>query len=296
MTTMADLETEWRESLTPKTEREPETMLQHMWAHEGYVVQRGLLDDDELVDPYLREWWAYNGLRDDVEPGDEEAFTPQSWKRPGGWPYATPYMKHEALRRIVCDPRIARTLEELIGEPAGVHLNLTGWVSTTRDWHRDQYLNEPGVGDFYVAVWIALDTIFEDAGPFEFIPGSHKAKPIDQTKMREALGADGRSPEWPAHSERILTPLFEEEVVKPARASGRVKTFLGKKGDVLFWHGRLLHRGSTPTNIARPRRGLIAHYSGIDHRPDMPRAVQHEAGGWFFPLTGGQPTKYKEHG
>jgi hypothetical protein len=31
------------------------------------------------------------------------------------------------------------------------------------------------------------------------------------------------------------------------------------------------------------RRALIAHYSGINHRQDMPAARQH-GGGWYFPV------------
>lgn len=283
---LSDLEEEWPETLTPKTEREPQTMRQRQWAEHGFIIERDVFDEDTLV-AYEQEWLAYNG----GDPSEVVLGDPRTYTRPGGWPYATPYMKHDALRRVVCDGRLGAILAELTGEPMGAHLNLTGWVSTRRDWHRDQYLNEPGVGDFYTAVWIALDTVHVDAGPFEFIAGSHKAPPISQTKMRAALGADGYGPDWPTHSERILTPLFDESVQR-ARASGRIDRFMAKRGEVLIWHGRLLHRGSTPNDPTMERRALIAHYSGVNHRPDMPRAVQHEAGGWFFPLATTQPTAY----
>jgi hypothetical protein len=35
-----------------------------------------------------------------------------------------------------------------------------------------------------------------------------------------------------------------------------------------------------------PRKSLIAHYSGINHRQDMPTAKSHN-GGWYFPIEGG---------
>ena len=56
-----------------------------------------------------------------------------------------------------------------------------------------------------------------------------------------------------------------------------------KKGDVLFWHPRLLHRGSTPNDFNLERRALISHYSGINHRPDFPTAVP-VGKGWIFPI------------
>jgi hypothetical protein len=265
-----ELTEEWPDELTPLPERNPLTPRQHAWASFGVVVERDVIAEEALT-AYEHEWLAYN------------------YESPGGWDYATPYMDYFALRRVVCDGNLARILEELTGEPMGVHLNLTGWTSTRRNWHRDQYLNEPYVGGFYAAVWLALDTVHPDAGPFEFIPHSHQGKPISQQKIRVALGEYGRGDDWPTQSERVLTPLFEDEITKTGE---KKKQFLPKRGEILIWHGRLLHRGSVPRDPTLERRSLIAHYSGIHHRPDMPPAVQHIAGGWYFPLTGRTPTGY----
>lgn len=35
------------------------------------------------------------------------------------------------------------------------------------------------------------------------------------------------------------------------------------------------------------RPAFIAHLSGVTHRPDMPAALPHKAGGWYFPIEGG---------
>ena len=269
-----DLAEEWAPEATPETERHPDTIRQQAWADDGVVIydrRKVGLVADEAMTAYEVEWREHNA------------------DHPMGWPHATPYMDHPALAELCCQPALAEAMEELTGEPMGVHLNLTGWRSTTRNWHFDQYLNEPVVGGFYAAVWIALDDIHPDAGPFEYVPGSHRWwAPISQRKMRNALGADGTGPNWPTHSERILTPLFEREL---AERDVTPTPFLGKRGDVLIWHGRLLHRGSIPVDPNRERRALIAHFSGIHHRPDMPPAVQHPAGGWYFPLNGRTPVR-----
>jgi hypothetical protein len=266
--TLADLAEEWGPSQHPLTERQPQTERQKRWAEDGFLILPNFADE-ALMAAYEDEWLAHNA------------------DSPGGWDYATPYMEHPALRALCCDMRLAIVLSELLGEPAGVHLNLTGWRSTRRDWHFDQYLNEPYVGGFYVAMWLALDDIHPDSGPFEYVPRSHHwYPPISQAKMRYALGPDGAGPDWPTKSERILTPLFESELALRDITPHR---FLAMRGDVLLWHGRLLHRGSPPVDPEMERRGLIAHFSGIHHRPDMPAATQHERGGWFFPLGGRQP-------
>lgn len=256
------------------------TQSQWRWIKDGVVIHPKLMTERKMV-RYEREWLNANG------GPHSELGNLGSYVSPGGWEYATPYMDCPELLELCCDVILADRLMELTGEPMGVHLNLSGWRSTQRDWHFDQYLNEPYVGAFYAAVWIALDTVHPDSGPFEYVPGSHHWwKPISQAKMRAALGEDGHGPDWPTKSERILTPLFEAELterdIKPL-------PFLGERGDVLIWHSKLLHRGSIPKDPHMERRGLIAHFSGIHHRPDFPDAVQHPAGGWYFPIGGRQP-------
>jgi ectoine hydroxylase-related dioxygenase (phytanoyl-CoA dioxygenase family) len=81
----------------------------------------------------------------------------------------------------------------------------------------------------------------------------------------------------------LLTPLFTEEVEK---REAEVLTYLPERGDVLFWHGRLLHRGSIANKEGMLRKSLIAHYSGINHRQDMPKA-QKVGDGWAFPIDDG---------
>jgi ectoine hydroxylase-related dioxygenase (phytanoyl-CoA dioxygenase family) len=70
------------------------------------------------------------------------------------------------------------------------------------------------------------------------------------------------------------------------RRKAQITTYLPERGDVLFWHGRLLHRGSIAKNPNMLRKSLIAHYSGINHRSDMPAAIKHNSG-WYFPIDGG---------
>lgn len=251
------------------------------WNPEGVAVLPRFFGSD-LLDEYAEEWHQANGFRSLIEPSFRTPVTCLGALRPGGWPDCTPYMRHSALRRLLCHERLALVLEGLLGEPAGVHLNLTGWVSTQRDWHQDSYLNPPHVGDFYAAVWVALGDIDPQSGPFQYVPGSHRWPQVTRSHIGELV--DLNDPRWPKQSETVLSPLFEAEI---AARDAEVVTYLPERGDVLIWHGRLLHRGSKPEVAGAYRPALIAHYSGIHHRQDMPPAVQHEAGGWFFPINGG---------
>lgn len=238
------------------------------WHAYGYVIVPGLIPEP-VIDIYTDAWEQAHG-----------PFDPTNAK---GWLHATPYMDCPELRALCCYEPLQRVLAHLIGEPMGVHLNLTGWVSTQRNWHQDGYLNPDTTRDFYAAVWIALDDIDPDAGPFEYVPGSHRLPTIRQDRMLRAMGEPpgGLDSDWPKRSEQILTPLFEDLIY--SEFGGKTRRFMAHKGDVLVWHARLIHRGSQPVNPSRCRKALIAHYSGIHHRPDMPTAVV-QGDGWYFPL------------
>lgn len=268
MKTHAQLEEEYDALTIPAPEPGPAD-----WNEDGFVIKTNFIPE-ELMQEYEACWIDNNAKFID----GQFVIT-----RPGGWPDCTPYRRHPEVLDILTFKGINDTMEELIGEPAAVHLNLTGWTSTTRDWHQDTYLNPPHVGDYYVAIWLALEDINPDSGPFQFVAGSHRWPTVTQEKILNALPQDQRDYRWPRFSESILTPIFTHEI---ERRGAEITTYLPKRGDILFWHGRLLHRGSQPANVGIQRKSLIAHYSGINHRKDMPAAKQH-GNGWYFPIDGG---------
>lgn len=241
------------------------------WNDDGVVILRNLIPEDLMV--RYEECWIESNAEGTLE--DYEATSPN------GWDYCTPYMDHIPVLDILSFRPLHEEMERLVGEPVGVHLNLTGWVSTTRNWHQDSYLNPVHVGDHYIAAWISLGDIHEDSGPFQYVPGSHKWPQVTREKILAALAPEDRDHLWPTHSEKILTPLFEKDL---AERDPEIVTYLPKRGDVLLWHGRLLHRGSIANSPGMERRSVISHYSGINHRQDMPQAVKHD-GGYYFPVN-----------
>lgn len=255
------------------------------WNDDGVVVIKGLLPHDMLTD-YESEWMRNNGYIGVRPAPGSNAWILEAQNR-GGYD-ETAYMRHPALMALCTYEPLAAALEVLMGEPAGVHLNLSGWVSTERDYHQDGYLNPKHVGDYYAAVWMCLSDVHPDSGPFQYVPGSHRWHMLTQEKVGRYV--DLSDPTWPKLSEDILSPLVNAEI--EARGA-EVVTYLPKRGDVLIWHPRLYHRGSVANVPGAYRGALIAHYSGIDHRSDMPQAVQHpEHGGWYFPIHNQAPLSH----
>ncbi|MCB8879289.1 phytanoyl-CoA dioxygenase family protein [Acidisoma cellulosilytica] len=242
-------------SLTPE---------QRSWWQDGAVELKGFLPDD-LVDAYVAERSKLDHL---------------------GWLQPTPYLHVPSLRDLAMYPPLMAVMESLISEPLMLHLALTGWISTARAWHQDDYLNPPHVASWYTAVWIALDDIHPDSGPFEYLPGSHRWPLLrrdvvmthltdEELQRKEKLTGHNS---WERYAERFVTPAVDRKV---AESGLPIRQFLGKKGDVLIWHGALMHRGSVANVPLMPRKSLITHYSGINHRPDMAKRKQHEGGGTY---------------
>jgi ectoine hydroxylase-related dioxygenase (phytanoyl-CoA dioxygenase family) len=194
-------------------------------------------------------------------------------------------MEHEEIRDLCCCEEVVSKLNELFdGDEVGLNLNLTGWVSTERDWHQDYYLNVPGVGSHYVAAWMALDNISPDSGPFEFAVGSHVLPPMTQKKIFTLLSpSDQANPNWPKITERMVAEACKQIIDERGY---RVEQFLANRGDMLVWHSRLLHRGSPPIVPGTERKSLISHYSVVSRRCkiDMPRYDRHKNQGLYFIL------------
>lgn len=202
---------------------------------------------------------------------------------PHGWPEPCPFTHEPLMRDIACYRPLVDKIEMLIGVPMGLNLALTGWRSTSRTWHQDDYLNPAYINCHYAAVWIALEDVHPDCGLFEFVPGSHKWPLMRGAKVQSLLPQETRfEPNWPIQAEKIITDLYDRKIDETGMP---IERFEAKKGDALIWHGRLAHRGAVPVDRELERRSLIAHYSSIIKRTDLPRLKRHENEGWYFLLN-----------
>lgn len=226
---------------------------QRYWREHGYLIKNRFMPDD-LIDAYCR-----------------------AYEKSGPWMYNKPYLDVPEMRALCLFPPLRALLEHLIGEPMGLCLNLTGWFSSERNWHQDDYLNLPFVNCWYLAVWIALDDIHSDMGPLELVPGSHKWPVLRREKvLAYAEPNEEQDPAWPRTTERFVVPAVEQRI---AETGAPIVQFLGKRGDILVWHAALMHRGSLALRQGAVRKALIAHYTGSRHNKDM----DYVPDGYFVP-------------
>ncbi len=248
------------------------TDLQRQWRDDGVVVLRNFLPAD------LRQ--AYCEERARMLPR-KRSKRDNFW---GGWHHAYPYMDSPALRDLALHRPLTEVLRNVMGAEVGIHLALTGWVSTERNFHQDNYLNPAELWSHYVAAWMALDDVHPDSGPFQFVRGSHTWEVLRKHKVLSYLTPEEQNnPAWPSFTQDWVSQACKAEI---ARRGAKVEEFVPNAGDVLVWHTNLIHRGSQPRNAKLLRKSLICHYSSIHRRPDFGDClVQHDNGShyWAFP-------------
>lgn len=264
MTTFADLTETVPDSLRPPLDRanvdlsalDPD---QRHWRENGYLILRDFIPH-ALIDSYC-------AVRE----------------RDGEWATPVPYMDVPQIKDLCLYRPLMEKLKSLIGEELAMHLNLTKWVSSERDWHQDDYLNPPTVNAHYAAVWFALDDIHQDSGVFEFVPGSHRWPALRREKVQRHLSKENAArPDWPKQTEKMVVAAIEEEI---RSHGGEIKQFVPMKGDLLIWHGWLLHRGTKPKLAGLARKSIITHYTARSKRKDFTfRARWHKDQGLYFPV------------
>jgi len=125
--------------------------------------------------------------------------------------------------------------------------------------HQDHWYLDTEPAGHLVGVWIALEDIHEDSGPFFIVPGSHK---------HELIGLQDAK----THEEFRLR---SKEMIR-ARNYEFIPCLL-KKGDVIFWHPSLVHGAFSNSDERFSRKSFTSHYYPYGMRTSrgdtMPPAV-----------------------
>jgi hypothetical protein len=239
---------------------------QQHWRDHGYVIRRNFIPHD-LIDEYVN-------IRQKLNLGD------------GLFPHVVPYLYHSAIRDMCCSRELHYLLVDLVGEELGLHFLLTGFKSTERGWHQDDYLNPEDTMARYAAIWMAMGDIHPDSGPFEFVPGSHKWPCLRRDKVKALVVPEERHTgdhSWAVIAEYLVNKSVDQYI---RETGSEVAQFDAKKGDILIWHGKLMHRGSIPKNPNMLRPALISHYSNIRDRRDFSNEIlRHGDGGYYWEFS-----------
>lgn len=150
---------------------------------------------------------------------------------------------------------------------------LTYKFSSQQGAHSDLHLvSPPTVGRNYfreslTAAWFACEDVDERNGALIIYPGSHRL-------LKKPLQSFPDYASWSAYLDRLC------------RESGCApEIFRARKGDILFWHGDLVHAGGGIEDYGRTRKSFVVHYARVHEETpsqDPSRIKQPHLGGWYF--------------
>jgi phytanoyl-CoA hydroxylase len=223
--------------------------------NQGFYIARGLFSEEEtdFFKSHYLELSQQESTVSDRNLADEQTNDPLLQ-------YPRQMMMHrtdEVSLDYLCDPRIGAVIHALTGhEPFAVQTMFYFKPPQARGQalHQDNfYLRaEPST---CIAAWLAVDDCDSENGCLTVVPGSHKLPVLCLT---------------PADTNESFT-----NVTVPMPPESEAVPMLMKAGDVLFFHGQLIHGSGPNRSQDRFRRSLIAHYVLGDCK-----AVSH----WYHPV------------
>jgi phytanoyl-CoA hydroxylase len=178
---------------------------------------------------------------------------------------------------IVFSPAVRRFLERIYERPAAVFQSMSMRKGSEEILHIDTgplTLSEPMS---LAAAWIALEDVVAGAGPFQYVPGSHR--------IPETLNAGvskGHNGDMAAYSQVLQSTLDH-----CAAAGLSTHYFIARKGDVLIWSADLMHGGAPIADHSLTRQSLVCHYMPLGVLPTFYdasplRPVEYRGGGWHL--------------
>ncbi|MFB6722105.1 phytanoyl-CoA dioxygenase family protein [Kribbella sp. NPDC056345] len=207
---------------------------------DGYTLVRGLFSADEAE--RLREHYMVLRKRGSYS-GDESGVNSTSRDPLRRYPrMAQMHRWDDVSLQWLIDSRIDEVMTALLDRsPYAVQTMLYFKPPGSRGQalHQDNfYLKaEPGT---CVAAWMALDRVDQANGCLEVVPGSHR---------------------WPILcTEKADTTVSFTDVTVPLPTPDAAVPVVMEPGDVLFFHGALVHGSAPNVTTDRFRRALIGHY------------------------------------
>jgi phytanoyl-CoA hydroxylase len=165
-------------------------------------------------------------------------------------------------RRLFRSPRLRALASRLFGRRARPFAAINFMKGSRQHLHQDMGVFHIYPHNYLIGAWIACEDIAPDSGPLIIHPGSHRAPffagftGYPQINLRTADDA--------------LAAAYEAYVEDVAHRYPR-REFLARKGQVLLWHGMLVHGGAPVARPGASRKSMVIHYTvrGADRAKEV---------------------------
>ena len=149
--------------------------------------------------------------------------------------------------KLLLHPALREPLDQCYGGEAEGIQTMYFWKGSEQRRHQDQYYL-PGC----MSAWIALQDVSEANGTIYVQPGSHKKHLLTRADLTEKLG-DEHDVVWGEAYNNGVDEIFEQN-------GGDEIPVEVSKGDVVLFHGILIHRGGPIKDKGSFRHVMANHY------------------------------------
>jgi hypothetical protein len=222
----------------------PDHLLQY--ERDGYTTLAGAYTAAEC-DEFVRHMLDVHAGRIQIEGfGPRE---PDDWNR-----VISRNLHHPLGLAWMLDARLRQPLQTLLGEePDGVQ-SMYFYQGSEQRRHQDAFYL-PGC----MSAWVALQQVNAQNGSIAIQVGSHKKPLIHKQDFREDVdGSKGRWHGW--NQDDTFDALFEQNGLPEISVEAQ-------KGDVVFFDGRLIHRGGPILEPGSFRHSWAGHYIPRSYNP-----------------------------
>jgi hypothetical protein len=243
------------------------------WVEHGYFVLRDVVDPadiDRMIAGVDALWTAPTptpnltllDLRDDVDQPARSLTHAELLALPlerrqrmravSNWRIHGLHYLDPFARRMFRNARLRCVMTRLFGRRAKPFAAINFMAGSQQHLHQDMAVFHIYPHDYLVGAWIACEDIRPESGPLVFHPGSHTSGMFPgftnypQTNLRTA--------------DETTTRAYEAWVDDIAQRTPRHE-FLARKGEILVWHGMLLHGGAPVRTPGMSRKSFVIHYT-----------------------------------
>jgi ectoine hydroxylase-related dioxygenase (phytanoyl-CoA dioxygenase family) len=247
--------------------------LLEQWVRDGYVVVDGCVeaaDIDAMIATLDGLWEAERPIPDLELIGlrEERGAVPRNlshrdlvgldretrgrMRANSDWRIHGFHYVNEPARRLFSGARLRALASRILGRRARPIAAINFMVGSEQALHQDMAVFHVYPHNHLLGAWIACEDVDPGSGPLVLHPGSHRAPffpgftDYPQTNLRTADEPTARA--YQAWVDELAGRFPRRE-------------FHGRKGQVLLWHGMLIHGGAPITRAGTSRKSMVIHYA-----------------------------------
>ncbi len=235
---------------------------------DGYVVIEQAVPDEILDKADQALTAAYNGAMEQQQfnitgSGRKAPWSPEALVKPAK--ALDIHWLSPAVRDLIFTPALMDLLHLVMERRALATQTLGFWRGSAQSAHQDSAYVNYSLPMQFLASWIALEDVQQNAGELFYYVGSQRMpeylylenfKGIEEATRMTGISDLGKQID--DHVDKI--PRVAEMLGLPKQR------FLAKRGDILIWSSDLAHGGS-PISTACSRKSLVTHYTTAEAVP-----------------------------